>query len=329
MKTIAFFNNKGGVGKTSLVYHLACMFADFGYRVIAADLDPQANLSGLFVSEDMLENIWETHKEKTIYGHVAPIIEGDTGAMVKAPAVLRARNDIGLLVGDLRLSKLEDELSSEWTKCMTRSNKRPLRSTASFAKQIAAVGKHFNVDLTLVDVGPNLGAINRSALIASDYVVIPLAPDLFSLQGLRNVGPTLQDWREDWMERVARKPDDLSFDLPAGDMRPIGYVVMRHTAILNRPVKAYLRWIKKIPAEYEKHVLLKAGRDRSVPIEADRNCLAHLKDYRSLMPLAQEVKKPMFALKPADGVVGVQQNAVQSCYKDFSDLAEKILKRIG
>ena len=45
MKTIAFFNNKGGVGKTTLVYHLAMMFADRGLRVLAADFDPQANLT--------------------------------------------------------------------------------------------------------------------------------------------------------------------------------------------------------------------------------------------------------------------------------------------
>jgi cellulose biosynthesis protein BcsQ len=40
---IAFFNNKGGVGKTSLVYHLAWMYRDLGLNVLAADLDPQAN----------------------------------------------------------------------------------------------------------------------------------------------------------------------------------------------------------------------------------------------------------------------------------------------
>ena len=58
MKTIAFFNNKGGVGKTSLVYHLAWMFADRGVPVLAADLDPQANLTAMFLNEERLEEIW-------------------------------------------------------------------------------------------------------------------------------------------------------------------------------------------------------------------------------------------------------------------------------
>ncbi len=53
--TIAFFNNKGGVGKTSLVYHIAWMMADMGMRVVAADLDPQGNLSAAFLDENRLE----------------------------------------------------------------------------------------------------------------------------------------------------------------------------------------------------------------------------------------------------------------------------------
>ena len=50
MKTIAFFNTTGGVGRTSLVYHLAWMFAYRGVPVLAADLDPQANLTAMFLS---------------------------------------------------------------------------------------------------------------------------------------------------------------------------------------------------------------------------------------------------------------------------------------
>ena len=61
----------------------------------------------------------------------------------------------------------------------------------------------------------NLGAINCSALIGSDYVVIPLAADLFSIQGLRNLGPTLRSWRLDWRKRLDNRLH-LSFPLPEG-----------------------------------------------------------------------------------------------------------------
>ncbi len=77
MKTIVFFNNKGGVGKTSLVYHLAWMYAALGLSVVAVDLDPQSNLTSMFLDEDRLgELIPENKHDNTIYGAVQPLFEG-------------------------------------------------------------------------------------------------------------------------------------------------------------------------------------------------------------------------------------------------------------
>ena len=56
---LTFFNNKGGVGKTSLVYHMAWMFSEMGKRIVAIDLDPQANLTSAFLPEDQLEALWD------------------------------------------------------------------------------------------------------------------------------------------------------------------------------------------------------------------------------------------------------------------------------
>jgi len=329
MKTIAFFNNKGGVGKTSLAYHLAYMFGEMGRRVIAADLDPQANLSGMCLREDRLDEIWGStgaSDVKTVDGNIALPFRA-MGDISNDPYIEEINERMGLLVGDLGLSKREDALSAQWPLCL-EGNEGAFRITTAFARQIANAGKKFEADIVLVDVGPNLGAINRAALVASDYVVIPLAPDLFSLQGLRNVGPTLIDWRTHWNERIGKKPGILDFDLPGGDMQPIGYVVMRHTTIRKRPVKAYLQWIEQMPMEYAENILGKTG-GVHVSIDEDQHCLAHLKDYHSLMPLAQEANKPMFMLKVADGVIGAQQNAVRNCYADFRNLAEKIMQRIG
>jgi chromosome partitioning protein len=58
VKTLILFNNKGGVGKTTLAYHLSHMLARIGYRTLAVDLDPQANLTSAFFEEDLLELIW-------------------------------------------------------------------------------------------------------------------------------------------------------------------------------------------------------------------------------------------------------------------------------
>lgn len=325
MKTIAFFNNKGGVGKTTLVYHLAWILNEVGHRVIAADMDPQANLSGMFLRENRLEEIWQA-PPKTIDGDIAPLFKG-TGDITAKPHIEKIDERIGLLVGDLDLSKREGELSERWSKCLD-GEERAFRVTTAFARLIASAGEQFEADLALLDVGPNLGAINRAALIASDHIIIPLAPDLFSLQGLGNVGGILREWRSAWKKRINEKPVDMDISLPSGDMKPLGYIVMRHTIRLDRPVQAFQRWIDKIPVEYRRSVLEKSN--STIPtIDTDKYLLAHLKDYRSLMPYAQEGKKPMFMLKPADGAIGAQQKAVRSCFEDFRSLAQKIVDKLN
>ena len=325
MTTVAFFNNKGGVGKTSLVYHLAWMLRELGRRVIAADLDPQANLTGMFLDETGLEHLWRNGNEGTIDEGVAPLFEG-TGDIVESPKIEVIGEKIGLLMGDLALSRREDELSTQWPKCLD-GDRRAFRVTTAFARLIARAGRRFGAELALLDVGPNLGAINRAALVASDRVVIPLAPDLFSLQGLRNVGPTLREWHRAWQERAQKKPEGLDIELPSGNMSPVGYVIMRHSMRLSRPVQAYGRWIDKMPSEYA-NAVTKAD-PPPLPGGQDPNCLAHLKDYRSLMPMAQEANRPMFLLKPAHGAIGAHQQAVRDCYTDFRNLAGELLGRLA
>jgi cellulose biosynthesis protein BcsQ len=82
---IAFFNNKGGMGKTSLVYHLSWMYADLGLRVLASDLDPQANLIASFLDEEKLEEFWpDGDHSKTIYGSLEPLLRG-VGDIAESP----------------------------------------------------------------------------------------------------------------------------------------------------------------------------------------------------------------------------------------------------
>lgn len=326
MRTIAFFNNKGGVGKTSLVYHLAWMYADLGVQVVAADLDPQANLTAMFVDDDRIEGLWpDDSHSRTIYGAIQPLLEG-TGD-VGAPHVEDIAENVGLVVGDLALSAAEDELSSQWPDCLDRKP-RAFRVLSALWRVIEDAARQREARLVLLDVAPNLGAINRAALISAEHVVIPLAPDLYSLQGLRNLGPTLRRWRNEWSERRSRNPlDDLS--IPPGDMAPAGYVVLQHAVRLDRPVKAYERWMARIPAVYRETVLDEKASRKTPSVENDPNCLAALKHYRSLMPLAQEARKPMFRLTPADGALGGHAKAVHDCHQDFRALARSIAERCG
>ena len=326
MKTVAFFNNKGGVAKTSLVYHLAWMYAELDRRIIAADLDPQANLSSMFLSEKRLVEVWDDKNRKTIDEAISPLFKGSEDISPE-PHIEKIDERIGLLVGDLALSKREDDLSTQWSKCLD-GDERAFRVTTAFARLISNACKDFDADIVLIDAGPNLGAISRASLISSDYVVIPLSLDLFLLQELQNVGPTLKKWRKAWKERLDKKPRGVEFDLPEGSMQSLGYIIMRYPIRLSHPVKAYARWIEKIPSKYRKLVLQEAKPEKKT-IDTDEYLLTHLKDYSSLMPLAQEAKKPMFMLKPADGIIGAQHKAVSGCYSDFNSLAKKIMQRIN
>lgn len=332
MKTIAFFNNKGGVGKTSLVYHLSWMFAQQGLNVLAADLDPQANLSSMFLDEEALEDLWPAGEHpRTVLGSLRPIIRGigdlQPPHLEPIPAeALPFASPISLLVGDLGLSDFEDNLSDSWPRCNDRVESA-FRIISAFHRMLSSAAERARADVVLVDVGPNLGAINRAVLIAAEHVVIPLAPDLFSLQGLRNLGPTLRRWREEWRERLGKNPAaDLS--LPAGTMHPAGYVFMQHFARDRRPVKAFNRWMERIPGEYRVAVL-DEPEGAGVAVETDPHCLARLKHYRSLMPMAMAARKPMFLLKPADGAIGAHTYAVQECRQEFEQLANKIASVCG
>ncbi|MDR2452614.1 MAG: AAA family ATPase [Candidatus Accumulibacter sp.] len=326
---ITFFNNKGGVGKTSLVYHLAWMMALQGKRVVACDLDPQANLTAAFLSEDDLTaqeeergTIEATH---TIYQCIEPLTKvGD----LLSPLLNEVHENLALIQGDIALSGFEDQLSEQWPKAADSGDHyRPFRVLTAFWQVMQLGARSFEADVILVDVGPNLGAINRSVLIASDYLIVPLGADLLSLQGLRNLGPTLIRWRQDWKTRLGNwpKPD---FELPRGDMRPLGYVLQQHSVRLDRPVRAYDKWINRIPEEYASCLLDNEAAPGLKP-EDDPNCLATLKHYRSLVPMAQERRKPIFELTVADGAIGSHHYAVREAYQDFATLGRKILKRAG
>lgn len=223
--------------------------------MIAADLDPQTNLTSLFLTEERLDEILEASPRPTLYGAVSPQFRGIGD--VQSPAIEAISDEIGLLAGDLELSRLEDDLSSAWPKCQD-GDERSFRVMSAFARAIQMAGAQFQADVALVDVGPNLGPLNRAALLACNFVVVPLGADPLSLQGLRNMGPTVRGWREAWQDRRAKNPD-ASIALPEGGMHPIGYIVMRHSVTAGRPARSFSRWTARMPAQYREYVLEYAG----------------------------------------------------------------------
>jgi chromosome partitioning protein len=193
--------------------------ARLGRKVLAADLDPQANLTSAFFDEDRLEKFWEDDGGSTVLGGVLPILRGLGD--IRIPEVLEVAEGLWVLPGDLGLSRFEDKLSEAWPHGYD-GDEAALRVTTSFHRMLRGITDAVGAQVVIVDVGPNLGAINRAALLGADDLLVPLAADLFSLQGLRNLGPTSRSWRHSWQQNVLpRAPEGL--DVPSGAMRPIGY----------------------------------------------------------------------------------------------------------
>jgi len=330
---LTFFNNKAGVGKTSLIYHLAWMFASLGKRVVAVDLDPQANLTAAFLDEERIEAIWEGQTPgSTIHQCVAPLASaGD----ILEPKLQNMAPDLYLLPGDVNLSGYEDALSNEWANSMGDNNLyRPMRMLSSFWQVMRMAAKKVDADIIFVDIGPNLGAINRSALIATDDVVIPLGADLFSLQGLKNLGPALKNWKNLWNKRRdnwknSRECSEHSdVQWPLGKMRPVGYLCQPPSVWLGRPITVCDQWVKRIPNAYRQAVLEQEA-DSTVTQADDPYCLATMKHYRSLVQMGREHRKPIFNLTSADGAIGSHASAVKDAKIDFYRLAKKIAHQTG
>jgi len=187
MRTLVLFNNKGGVGKTTLAYHLSHMFARLGHRTLAVDLDPQANLTSAFFDEDRLEEIWEDGKE-SILASIQPRLSG-TGDIAPAK-VIEAADNLFVLPGDLGMSRFEDKLSQSWPGGF-QNDENALRDTTSFYRIVQGAGAETGASIAVIDVGPNLGAINRAALLAGrasgadvDEVLVDITPHTLSVGAL-------------------------------------------------------------------------------------------------------------------------------------------------
>lgn len=324
MRSIAFFNNKGGVGKTTLVYHLAWAYADLGIRVLMLDLDPQANLTAICVEEERLEELWaeDVSQRRSIYTCVRPVKEelGDIALVDVEPV----SPQLGLIPGDAYLAGFEAKLWASWPTAMDRQLPS-FRALSSFYRIATATAERFHADLVLFDVGPNLGALNRAALIASEHVVVPLGADLFSIQALRNLGPTLGEWRAEWAERIPKCPDP-GLALPRGEMNPVGYVVMQPNLYGGRVTKAYAKWLERMPKQFAESL----GRPptQRTSVRTDPASLGIVKHYRSLMALAHEARKPIFHLTAADGALGAHSTAANDAGREFRKLARTLAKRI-
>ncbi len=333
MKKVVFFNNKGGVGKTTFTFHLGYALEKIGKRILFVDADPQCNLTSWVCPEDIIETAWQKDEGKTtnsIFDSIAPIVSGSGDYTVIEPYKVPDKN-IWIYVGDLMLSDFETELSSAWTQVLA-AQERGFRVTSAIYRLINDFAKKNNIDYVLIDIGPNLGVLNRAMLLSCDNYVIPMVPDMFSLRGTQNIGRVFAGWIKDYQLSLTRA-GEFKFDVAPGRPQFSGYILQQFNKYRSRIVKAFEKWQSQIPDTISQYIIAPL----SVPALAPYNLiqpssnyqLAEFKNYNALVPMAQNALKPIFDLTAADGVVGGHMQYVRNCGDEFSNICKAFVTQIS
>lgn len=335
-KVISFFNNKGGVGKTTTSCNVAAGLAlGLGKKTLYLDLDPQCNATLLIQGEDTVaECYWANPSDYlTIRDIVSPLLVDEPNIRFDPGAVIEGGNRFGvdLIMGHPNLSEIEDRLGEAWVK-VPGGDIGALRKTNWCSSLVDNLRE--NYDYIIIDLGPSLGSLNRSALIASDFFVTPMSIDIFSIIGLRNIS----GWLVDWIRKYDRGINNLLDTHPefieqyqiSRAVRIqhgcLGYTSQAYHARRNRdgetrPTKAF----EHILNLFEENFRQNLSQFRAPNVDAESMMLGVIPNMFSLAALAQQSSAPIRDLKANDGIFGAHYSQA----KIYSSIFDKIARNIS
>lgn len=171
MKTISFAIQKGGAGKTTLAYNLAHALARSGRRILAIDLDPQGSMSKGFL---------EPEKQTCLSADLF-----DLSKQVVEPQ--QVRENLWLVSANRNLSAVERSTTAD--------------TFFTIKERMGTVQEHF--DYAIIDTPPSLGILPSCAMIASDYVIIPIEPEPQAIDGMMEVHHTISNVRRRMQPNLA------------------------------------------------------------------------------------------------------------------------------
>ncbi len=366
LRTISFFNNKGGVGKTTLSTNVAHYFAERGKRVLYVDCDPQCNATQLMLDEDQCAEIYaETSsadsgngvgKEglpepraaemalkrslaRTVYSLFVPLREGETTINADIRPYRSRRFGVDVLPGHPALSEIEDVMSESWHAAVARKTGDFRR--IHWAGQLAvAMENQDRYDVIFFDVGPSLGPFNRTVLLGCDAFVTPTATDLFSFHAFDNLSRWFRKWVTDYSEIV--EANEMEWRMFAPDVEE-KLQALRVFGKQGRSLQylgyTTLEYVKKKSNGQEQLVgAFERFRDRfgdesrgiaeSLGQEPGELLLGHVPHMHSMPATAQDVHAPIADLKSADGVRGAQQNQKANYAEKIHGVAAKVFDQL-
>lgn len=328
-KKIVFANNKGGVGKTTLAFNCAVSFAKKGYKTVLIDLDSQCNLSRLALGDNNFNSNLFSATEKDAHDVLKGVIEGGSDIDLSVPFIKLNEGDgnLFLLKGSINLSLYENILVTAYGQAAS-GQQLGYFQTSAIDRFLREKGLSEEIDVFVIDTSPSLSLLNRIILLGSDYFVVPMTPDAFSVQGIENLGNVFEGWKNNWkITGKALSGNIESKYVLSGDGLFIGYIINSYNVYNQKPINDHEKWMEQIPEKVKKYLSEKHCRNGLVE-KSWKSSLAEIKDYGRIPAKCQEDGVAIFNLNPellADCHQGTKEN-IDIAKVQFNDLSDRILQ---
>lgn len=339
---ISLFNHKGGVSKTTTAFNLGWMLATKGKRVLLADCDPQCNLTGMvlgFKGTDDFSSIYAAGGVKNIRDGLAPAFESRPAPIQPvACEEITGQPNMRLIPGHIGLAEYEVTLgiAQELSGSLVTLQNLP----GSLHHLFHLTAKQYDSDFIIVDMSPSLGPINQNLLMTSDYFLVPLTPDYFSMMATDSLASVLPKWKA-WAKQAQSLSvlQKATYPFPSSQPKFLGTVIQRYRIREGTtPSAAFENWIEEIKAGVKQKLIpALRGCDMLLPPNAyasihleESEPLLQMSDFNGLIALSQKHKVPVFALSDAQleqvGIVlGNTKTAMNRFGQLFSDAADRII----
>lgn len=321
---LAIFNNKGGVGKTTYLFHIANILADNGICTLMVDCDSQCNLTAYCLTDSEIQKAWK-EEGNSIFRVIQPVSEGVGDIRKRKPHEMR--ENLFLVPGDIDLNIYEDRLGETWASAGVQA--ASIRVQIAIYRYIESAANKCHAQVVLIDLGPNLGALNRAVLGGCDYFITPLSPDLFSIKGTQNLGNKFVAWHDEWENNLRKwKRGDsgiLSTDLPSGAPVFLGYVMQQHNIRNTKSgmTKGWEIFGKKVNIAVENNIVKKLLPLQQVE-EKSTYLLGKIPNLHSLIPYSLNAHKPVYKCTTQDGLKGAHLTKAKESKQLYQGIIQEI-----
>ena len=308
------------------MYHIAHMLEKQEKKVLVVDLDSQCNLSAYSLSDADLERSWKPDRGNSIWIAIERVYNRLGDIRHRKPSQIKSEYpNLHIVPGDVLLSNFEDSLGDTWGSA--KSGEAPgLLVQSAIYRYIKWAANRVNADVVMLDLGPNLGALNRSVLAASDYFIVPMSPDLFSIRGTKNLGEKLKIWRKGWDQCNSASGGDV--DLPKGAPTFLGYVMQQHNVRRNSEgmTKGWNIFGSQIESAVRENIIDVLKPLKQVHDWGDNNWnIGQIPNLHSLVPYSLEAKKPVFDCTSRDGLNGTHITRARDSSQHFQPIVTKLM----